>query len=160
MILVTGGSGVLGSALVAKLGERAHAPMRAELNLLQQWHPVQHYNGAFLCAGTKGYKECEGNTEAFAADVDGNIRLIRTLRKTGTFIVFISTDAVDWAANTAYARNRLLVEQALWLEPNCAVVRPRKFDVNTAPELADFCINVFTGSMEGVHTWTPSKKTA
>src|SRR5262245_15265390 len=129
MILVTGGSGVLGQALLA-IKPDAYAPTRKELDLAGNHSAIgdRHYDGAILCAGTKGYAENEGNRASFAADVDGNIRLIRTLRRTGTFIVFISTDAVDWAPHTAYARNRLLVEQALWFEPSCAVVRPSKFD--------------------------------
>ena len=127
-ILVTGYRGLLGKALTGLLADGGHfwlpypyrleepipaSPMGCEL--------------AFLCAGTKGFAECEGNRAAFRADVDGNIRLARHLLHSGTFVVFVSTDAVEVAAGAAYARNRLLVELAIGGEPNCAIFRPGRF---------------------------------
>jgi dTDP-4-dehydrorhamnose reductase len=151
MNFVTGGSGVLGRELVRKLGPGTYAPSRNAFNL-EAVQDLPKIETAYLCAGTKGFAECEGNREAFRADVDGNIRLIGDLMKDGAFVVFISTDAVE-KVNAAYARNRLLVEQTLWLRPNCAVVRPGKFNEQTVGPLADLCILVGKQRREGVHYW-------
>ena len=149
MNLVVGASGVLGSAIMQKT--KAHAyPGRLEA---QGWS--FNYEVAYLCAGTKGFRENEGNQKSFQADVDGNVRLAKMLLKAGSFVVFISTEAVEWGAQTAYARNRLLVEQALWMQDNTAIIRPGKFDRNTVGPLADLCLKVANQKLEGVHYWRP-----
>ncbi len=148
---VTGGSGVLGRELVRRL-DNVSAPSREDFPLGRSVIDLPLVDTAYLCAGTKGFQECEGNRDAFKSDVDGNIRLIGDLLRNGAFVVFISTDAVE-KMNASYARNRLLVEQVLWLRPNCAVVRPGKFSEQTAPSLAEFCIGVGKNRLEGVHCW-------
>lgn len=108
---------------------------------------------AFLCAGTKGYAECEGNRKAFRSDVDGNIRLARSLLKGGAFVVFVSTDAVEWALHTAYARNRFMVELAIGGLPNVAIFRPAKFDRNNVGEVAKACAAVGLERRVGLTRW-------
>lgn len=153
MNFVTGGSGVLGREIVKRLKE-VYAPTRESFDLGSgQFKDLKLVvTTAYLCAGTKGFAECEGNLKAFRSDVDGNIRLIRDLRKQGAFVVFISTDAVE-RIDAAYSRNRLLVEQFLWTQSNCAVIRPERFNEQSAPALAHFCIAVGTYEKEGVHYW-------
>ena len=153
MILVTGGSGCLGTALKPLLPS-AWFPTRQELDLRKPWIKSE-ITAAILAAGTKGFAPCEGNAEAFRADVDGNVWLCKAILSKGGYILFISTDAVEQAAGAAYARNRLLVEQALWFRPRCAVLRPAKFGPAEAPELAKDCIHILSHHLEGVFSWKP-----
>ena len=108
---------------------------------------------AFLCAGTKGFAECEGNRKAFLADVDGNIRLARQLLKDGAFVVFVSTDAVETLLNTAYARNRWAVEMALSGLKKAAIFRPGKFTKENVAEAAKVCASIGLNQVEGLTRW-------
>ena len=131
------------------------APLRIDYHLEQEDIPywLAGYDLAFLCAGTKGFAECEGNRAVFRSDVDGNIRLARYLLKQGTFVVFVSTDAVEWALHTAYARNRFMVELAIGNEPNVAIFRPAKFTQETVAEVARVCAEVGLKRKEGLTRW-------
>ena len=151
MILVTGATGVLGSAIVA----RGAQPFEMRLEEVPNVFTITRHDwdAMILCAGTKGFAECEGNRKAFRADVDGNIRLARHLLKHSTFVVFVSTDAVEWALHTAYARNRFMVELAIGGQPNVAIVRPSKFTAETVGPLADLCVQIATERREGLHEW-------
>ena len=151
MILITGGTGILGGAIKDRIPD-AYAPTREELPLRVTYGRAPHtFDAVYLCAGTKGYAENEGNRESFRADVDGNISLARRLLRTGSFVVFISTDGVEWGAHTAYARNRLLVEIALVMQPNVSIVRPAKFSRETVGPLADLCVRLGSEKIDGVH---------
>ena len=149
--LIIGATGILGSA-IHKLIPDAYAPTRKEYDLTNDPSSLPRVDVAYLCAGTKGHQACEGNQAVFQSDVDGNLRLARHLLKRDTFVVFVSTDAVEWA-NTAYSRNRLLVEMALVMQPNVAIVRPGKFDSVSALYLAKACRMIGERRMEGVHYW-------
>ncbi len=151
--LVLGGSGLLGNALCAELGMNLQwAPTREEKDLATA-EDFLSYDVAFLCAGTKGFAENEGNRESFRSDVDGNIRIARHLLRQGTFVVFVSTDAVEWALHTAYARNRFMVELAIGNEPNVAIFRPSKFTAETVYEVAKACASVGLKRIEGLTRW-------
>lgn len=151
--LVLGGSGLLGKALCAELGPHLqYAPTRAE-KPLETADEFLSYDVAFLCAGTKGFAENEGNREAFRSDVDGNIRIARHLLKQGTFVVFVSTDAVEWALHTAYARNRYMVEVAIGSLPNVGIFRPAKFYSSNVAEVARACAEVGLNRKEGLTRW-------
>lgn len=166
--LITGAEGLLGGALMkdASLGERLGTSRRGtpgliafDLNVARQ--PQKGFNHdalpfvelAFLCAGTKGFAQCEGNREAFLADVDGNLALARHLLALGTFVVYVSTDGVETLAGTAYARNHLLVETALVLQPNVGIFRPGKFGPDNAAECARACADVGLARQRGVTRW-------
>ena len=159
MNLIVGATGVLGSAIVPRIVYRnwgCHYPSHTDLDLAK-WDEhraafLSQFTRAYLCAGTKGHAECEGNAEAFRADVDGNIRLAKHLLRQGAFVVFVSTDAVEKMAG-AYARNRMYVELALIMQPNVAIVRPGKFDASNVGPLADLCIDVGENRKEGLHYW-------
>jgi len=147
--LVTGCTGLLGKSLLRHLGTDAQY-----YNARLEDEPAAFgYDCAFLCAGTKGFAENEGNRESFRSDVDGNIRLARHLLKQGTFVVFVSTDAVEWALHTAYARNRFMVELAIGNEPNVGIFRPAKFTQETVAEVARACAEVGLKRKEGLTRW-------
>ena len=149
MILITGVNGTLGSEL-KRLYPDAIGMSRNTL-------PLASYRGvkiAYLAGGTKGFHVCEGSEEVFRRDVDGNILLIKELLQDGAFVVFISTEAVAKVGHgAAYSRNRLLVEQFIWTQKGCAIVRPRRFDVSTASGLASFCKEIGEGQQEGIFYW-------
>lgn len=147
MSLIVGHTGTLGAAILERTRPLGHPYLRR-----LEDEPKTEAKLAYLCAGTKGHAECEGNAAAFRADVDGNIRLAKHLLRQGAFVVFVSTDAVEKMAG-AYARNRMYVELALIMQSNVAIVRPGKFDANTVGPLADLCINVGENRKEGLHYW-------
>lgn len=148
---ITGGSGLLGGAL-RKIVPNAYAPTRHEFDLAAP-PSIFGIDIAFLCAGTKGYAECEGNRAVFRSDVDGNIRLARHLLSEGAFVVFVSTDAVEWALHTAYARNRFMVELAIGGLPNVAIFRPSKFDASTVTDVAVSCVRIGLDRIAGLTRW-------
>lgn len=141
---------MLGSALCRLLPDAVPYPYRLEESNVP--NPIG-YELAFLCAGTKGFANCEGNRQAFLADVDGNIRLARALLRCGTFVVFVSTDAVEVASGAAYARNRLLVEFAIGGLPRVGIFRPAKFDQTNVEEVARACAEVGLERIEGLTRW-------
>jgi len=147
MNLVVGHKGLLGSELM-KMKDMEAATFRLEDDV-----DPKGYDVAFLCAGTKGTAECEGNRKAFRSDVDGNIRLGRAMWRNGCFVVFVSTDAVEWGLHTAYARNRFMVELALGGMPNTAIFRPGKFDKYNARDVARACARVGINRIEGLTRW-------
>lgn len=149
---ITGGSGLLGGVLrkMPELGQ-VRAPSRKEFDLAAP-KPVYGFDLAFLCAGTKGHAECEGNVEAFRADVDGNIKVIRQLVPQGTFVVFVSTDAVERMPGT-YARNRFFVELAIGGLSRVAIFRPGRFDSSNVTDCAKACARVGLERIEGLTRW-------
>ena len=115
--------------------------------------PYSKDNHVFLCAGTKGFAECEGNRAAFRADVDGNIYLARHVLADGAFVVFVSTDAVETALGSAYARNRFMVELAIGGLPNVAIFRPGRFTKDNVTEVAKALAHVGLNRIEGLTRW-------
>ena len=152
-VLVTGASGLLGAALSRHLEAEGHYALPYPHRLEARNVAYMGCELAFLCAGTKGFAECEGNRAAFRADVDGNIALARWLLRRGTFVVFVSTDAVEWALHTAYARNRFMVELAIGWEPNVAIFRPAKFDAGNVGEAAKALAGVGLERRAGLTRW-------
>ena len=141
MILITGIRGTLGRALHA-IYPYAVSTLASNVTL------------AYLCGGTKGFNECDGNDAIFRRDVDGNIALIRALLRINAFVVFISTEAVERIGHrAAYSSNRLMVEQFLWTKDNCAIIRPKRFDKETAPLLAQYAQTIGENKMTGIHRW-------
>lgn len=135
-----------------KIVTNAWVPSRAEFDLASP-APLYGIELAFLCAGTKGFAECEGNRAVFRADVDGNIKLARQLLAEGAFVVFVSTDAVEVALNGAYARNRFMVELAIGDLPNVAIFRPGKFNSENVNQVAIACARVGLDRIAGLTRW-------
>lgn len=148
--LIIGGSGLLGKALRLRLD--CVAPSRSEFDLRGgDLSVLPDCDTAYLCAGIRYFQKCEGSASVFQADVDGNLRVARHFLKRGTFVVFVSSDAVENMAHTAYGRNRLLVEMSLIMQPNVAIIRASRFTEETVGKLADFIIGV--GRTQGLHYW-------
>ena len=158
MTRIFGSDGLLGRALLRRL-PYALGMTRQHYDLAtSDPKTIPDCSLAYLCAGTKGFKECEGNTEVFRADVDGNIRLAKHLLRMRAFVVFISTEGVEWGSNLSYAKNRMLVEMALVMQDNVAIVRPGKFHDANVNDLADFCAQIGELKLEGVHYWRPDER--
>lgn len=158
MTLIIGSDGLLGSTLLARLDaigttRRSDINGRPTFSLDDDPAILPACSVAYLCAGTKGFRECEGNEAAFRSDVDGNIRIAKHLLRHGTFVVFISAEGVQWASQYDYCRNRLLVEMALIMHPNAAIIRPGKFTAENVSGLADLCAKVGTERLDGLHRW-------
>jgi len=161
MNLVIGSDGLLGRTLLALLPaavgttrRRDDETRRVLFDLTDDPRILPPCEIAYLCAGTKGFRENEGNEAAFKADVDGNIRIASYLLRRGTFVVFVSAEGVQWAGHTAYCRNRLLVEMALIMQPNVAIVRPGRFAGGNVAALAKLCVDVGLNRSEGLHRWS------
>jgi hypothetical protein len=153
-IIVTGANGLLGGEICRISKEECIAyPFRLGDRVAPNLKEA-YAKSAILCAGRKGFNECDGDDFVFRADVDGNIRLIKALFKLKVFVVFISTEAVERIGHrAAYSSNRLLVEQFLWGQSGNAIIRPGRFDANTVQPLAELCIRVATEKLEGIHSW-------
>lgn len=160
MNLVVGSDGVLGTALMRILPDvKGTSRKPTALTLGRVWFDLgfdadllPQCDVAYLCAGTKGFVNCEGNHAAFRSDVDGNIRVVKYLLKLGAFVVFISSDAVEWS-NSGYGRNRAYVEMAIVMIPNVAIIRPSGFGEHNVENLAKLCAEVGEKKLEGVHYW-------
>ena len=159
--IITGSTGQLGRALQLHLeiiGSGIWAPTRWLFPLENgDLSKVPQADVAFLCAGTRFFQACEGSVSVFRADVDGNIRLARHLLKQGTFVVFVSSDAVENMAHTAYGRNRLLVELALVMQPNVGIFRPSKFTPETVGDCARALAEVGLKRIEGLTRWSAGR---
>ncbi len=149
-ILVTGGTGKLGRALVTSLGDRCIAPTRQEMDITDKVsvtsflkkHPV---NVVIHCAAMINMGECEKNPgEAFNVNVLGTAHLVQATTP-GTRFVYISTDYVYPCVKgtyseqdptipfTAYAWTKLGGECAVKLTPNHCIIRTSFFEPANIP---------------------------
>lgn len=169
--LVVGGDGLIGAAVAKACREHGLAVVATtrrpgEINSLARPYldlerPPRHLPAcdvAFLCAGIKGFRECEGNAQSWRVNVDGVLAVGRRLLRQMDvpFIVYVSTSAVEWL-DTAYARQRAMVEGGLLAMSDAndqvAIVRADKFTAETAPELAHRMIEIAHARADGIHHW-------
>lgn len=160
--LIVGGDSCIGTALYIELvtlgidliatTRRTDKPQRRYLDLAKQLGDLPLCDTAFLCAGIKGFKECERDPMAWRVNVDGMLAVGRRLMKRDTFVVYVSTDAVEWSSN-AYARQRAMVELGLQSIGEPAIMRCERFDERTARQLAQAMIAVGETQQAGVHHW-------
>jgi hypothetical protein len=112
VILVTGGGGLIGGALVARLkseGFEVWAPDRGSgnsggLDLEDVSSAVfpRRLQTAFLCAWSGGVSEAALDPESMRrVNVEGNRELIERLKQRGTKVVFLSTSLVFSGAETS-----------------------------------------------------------
>jgi nucleoside-diphosphate-sugar epimerase len=156
MELIIGGDGFLGSHLRKWLPEalvttRGHA-VHHHLDLLNPGE-VPQCDIAYFCASINGFQPCQGNVYAYRTNVDGTLAVCRKLLKQGSFVVWISSCAVEWSIGHSYALQKQLVEIALQMQPNCAVVRSGRILPSNVDDLCKTVIKVGHERIEGVTLW-------
>lgn len=162
--IVVGGDGLIGSAVACLLPEavvttRRHdveeASGRMFLDLLSSPPPMVQFDTAFLCAGINGFRENEGNRQAWRANVDGVLAVaaaIRPLHSEHCFLVYVSTGAVEWS-DASYARQRAHVEAVLLGWRRAAIVRPEKVTKENAAAFAAMLVACGQKRMPGIYHW-------
>lgn len=155
---IVGGDGLIGGAVAHALNGKSIASTRRDkpgaifLDLLNPPETLPQADVAYLCAGVNGFKQCEGNCNAWRTNVDGVLAVAKTLNRQGSFLVYISTAAVEWSAEM-YARQRAMVEIGLNALCDPAIIRPEKVTADNAAEFAAFVIAIGSGHRAGIHHW-------
>lgn len=106
----------------------------------------------YVVAAIQTFQGCEGNPEAYRVNVDATSIIIRKMARAGTFPVFVSSDSVEWAGVTAYARHKSLVEMVVHASDG-AIVRPSRVRPDRVDSLCDLMIKVGEDRLSGVHVW-------
>lgn len=84
---------------------------------------LPHADVSFLCAAVANYRLCEGNAEAWRINVDGTLAVAKRLMRAGSFVVFLSSVAAEWATHSAYGRAKAIVECTLQAMGDPAIIR-------------------------------------
>lgn len=163
MHLVIGAHGLIGTALCKELGAHNIAYMATTrrrsddgskmvpFDLLKaDTMPLPAAEVIYLVAAMAGFAACEGSAESHRVNVDAPIALARRYRK--SFVVYISSDAVEWCGGTAYARQRADVESYIQAIDG-GIVRASRVAPNRADELANFIIGVAETRKVGLTRW-------
>lgn len=173
--LIVGVDGMIGSALYAeakrqeldvvgttrrvsgldRIGWRVNG--LAYLDLVRKTFAPPKADVAFICAGIVGYKHCEGNAESWRVNVDGTIALIDTLLEQGSFVVFMSSDAVEHMPSTAYGLQKAAVEAFLRTRARreSAYVRAGRVDGDCLAPLCNLLLLVGSEKLSGPHHFYP-----
>lgn len=114
------------------------------------WPSPRQYDVVYLVAAIAKFAECERDPATWVVNVDAPIALARTFN--AAFKVFISSDAVEYAGNTAYARQKAHVE-AYMQTIDAAIVRPNRIAPEHAGVFAEFLIEVAETRHVGVVRW-------
>lgn len=132
-LLIVGGDGFIGRELTRLAREVCDAEVAAtsrrsgaslHLDLLQMGDvSLPQVDVSFLCAAVADYRACEGNAEAWRVNVDGTIAVAKQLMRAGSFVVFLSSVAAEWATHSAYGRAKALVECTLQAIGDPAILR-------------------------------------
>lgn len=161
-ILVVGATGFIGSALFRAAHDAGHqalgtarrkdAPAFYHYDLLA---PLEGHlppcDAAFLCAGVADYRRCEGNAEAWRTNVDGNIAAAKRLMKSGTFVVFLSSVAAEWAGHSAYGRAKIAVENVLQSVGDPAIVRFERVTAANLDGIVGRLLPIGAKKQSGIH---------
>jgi nucleoside-diphosphate-sugar epimerase len=166
MHLVIGRDGLVGSALMAQLAERGlphigttrrnrldaqyldlSEPLPAEMMPL--WSGV-----VYLVAAKPNFQGARCDPDAWVVNVDAPIAIARHYRtqSSGVFIVYISSDAMEWEYGTALAVQKMQVESYMQTI-DAAIIRPARIGKDRAHEFADFVIGTALAKRAGVSRW-------
>lgn len=159
--LVIGGNGLVGTALRTELLRRnvkfewttrwSGQPGALFLDLRRPWIvPSTSPSVVYLVAAVTSGRACEGNPEAWRINADAPITLAKHFRK--AFIVYLSSDAVEWSAPTAYARQKAQAE-AFMNTIDAAIVRPAPIRPDTVAGFARWLAEIGTMKAPGIHRW-------
>jgi nucleoside-diphosphate-sugar epimerase len=158
--LIIGADGFIGSNLFRCLPACGHSvigttrkgtPGLANYDLLKPGD-LPAAEVAYLCAAVNGFRPCEGNREAYRTNVDGTIETARRLVAAGTFVVFLSSDSVEWI-DSAYSRQKALVEVALQLLGGSAIVRAGRVTKFSVGQLVRSLMSIGAARVPGVYHW-------
>jgi dTDP-4-dehydrorhamnose reductase len=158
--LVIGGTGLVGAALVAELSERnktfSFTSRRHNLGIkfnleLNSPASLPEADIAYLIAAMPGFAICESNPLTWLVNVDAQIALARAFAGP-SFVVYVSSDAVEIAGGTAYARQKAAVEGFIHAVGG-AIVRPSRIAPERARDFAGVLIKVGEGRKPGVFRW-------
>lgn len=166
--LVIGGSGFIGGGVALQLEIASHDCLRwfrQDYDLLRRSGTLPIADFIYLCAGTKGYANCDKNPrESWTVNVDSQIDIARyyaepqiiTEPYTGQipphpFIIYISSDAVEFS-NSNYAIQRRHVE-AYMNTINAAIIRPGPISEDRSIEFAKLVIDTAIRRKRGLTRW-------
>lgn len=147
---VIGAEGYIGKRLSELLPE-ALKTTRKTLDFLNV-REVPNCDVAYICAAYNGFEACEGKKDAYRVNVDGTLKVSRLLLKQGTFVVWLSSCGVEWIA-TDYTRQKSLVEIALQMVPNTAIIRAGRVVASNIDSLCETMIEAGRGKKEGITLW-------
>ena len=158
---IIGGHGLIGTAVRAELDRRCedygYTSRRGDARFLDLTKPIPDdlpdAGVVYLVAAMPGFATCEGNGHSWIVNVDAQIGIARQYRDR-SFVVYVSSDAVEWCGGTAYARQKAQVESYINAIEG-AVVRPTRVPPDMAPALAAMLIDVGNGRKQGTHRWKP-----
>lgn len=164
--LVIGGDGFIGSAVCAELERRQcefiETTRRDSQALGAQFffrlgiddpHELPAAEAVYLIAAMPKFQDCEGNPTAWLVNVDAQIAIARTARaKSGAFIVFISSDCVEWCGSTAMARQKAQVESFIQTIDG-AIIRPTRVAPALVGDLAREIVRVGLDRKPGLVRW-------
>lgn len=141
------GAGYIGRRLSKKLG--CKATTRAEFNLLD-FDPsfLKDYSTIYLCAGANGAKRCEGQQDAYRANVDATQKIARH----SLFLVWISSMSIEWSEG-AYQRQKRQAEALVSNMDNVATIRAGRVVDSNIDDLCDLMVEVGTKRVSGLYRW-------
>jgi dTDP-4-dehydrorhamnose reductase len=165
MELIIGIDGMVGSALFAEASKRKLEQTgttrrhNSEGFFLNLEHPsiegLKNIDCAYICAGIVGYKNCEGNPNAYRVNVDGTIALAKKLLQQGTFIVFMSSDAVECMLTTSYGLQKAMVEMFLQGTGSAAIIRSGRIERHMLPDLCELLLDIGKNKAAGIYNFVP-----
>jgi dTDP-4-dehydrorhamnose reductase len=132
----------------------AHAARlgRGALDLLAPPAAIAPADVVYLCAGVNGFQRCEQDRTAYRANVDGTLAVAALARRAGAFLVWVSSDCVEWSAS-AYARQKSLVEVYLMAAGGAGIVRAARVTDANLDALCATLIRVGRGRLVGLTRW-------
>jgi nucleoside-diphosphate-sugar epimerase len=92
------------------------------------------------------------DSESYRINVDAQIKLARYYSQQDTFVVFISSDAVEFPDQSAYARQKAAVE-AYIQSIDGAIVRPTRIAPERIEEFAGLVVDIGVNRIVGVTRW-------
>ena len=107
----------------------------------------------YLVAAIPSFVHCEADPRGtWRVNADAPVALARYYRS--AFVVFVSSDAVEFCGKTEYGRQKAYVESILLAWDHVAVVRPTRISREVAPKVADYMLGVAMNRRPGLYRWS------
>jgi dTDP-4-dehydrorhamnose reductase len=165
MQLIIGGDGILGTALrgcLDKAGVDAIVttrrlvtppwPRSMHLDLSKPIPDLPPADVVYIVAAVPQIIVCERDPKTWTINADAPVAIAKQYAWRGEFVVFVSSDAVQYAEGFAYARQKAHAE-AFMNTINAAIIRPGRFTHETVDGLARLILDVGMYCRAGVHQW-------